>query len=33
MLSWVGLLPFRCERCDARFLAFGERLRSRARSG
>jgi hypothetical protein len=22
LLSWIGFWPFRCERCDARFLRF-----------
>jgi hypothetical protein len=22
VLSWIGFWPFRCERCDARFLRF-----------
>jgi hypothetical protein len=32
MLSWVGIWPFRCERCDARFLRFdpGQRFRLHA---
>jgi hypothetical protein len=30
VLSLVGVLPFRCERCEARFLAFGARRRRAA---
>lgn len=33
VLSWIGLYPYRCESCGARFFAWGERLSSRATRG
>jgi hypothetical protein len=33
VLSWVGLWPFRCERCDARFLRVALGGRAHGRSG